>query len=256
MRLFELENPQTKTGKTVEFRIEKDSDIAVKPAWRVDKITALVEGEEAGYIKLSWIPEEKFRKQYPSIFNWLSEERGIHFLKEGENWQDASPERKVDILNSILNRLRLKISNRSKVGQEINDLREKYNKGWYTDLPKDIPEETSARLLKALERATLKDKRWGPEFQKFKDFFIDKPIVDYIRVYDQKDPKGPGRDYRRMGIGRLLYRRAGEYLKDMGLKLHASGLQSDEAKAAWADLERRGLVEPGDRKTLRVEGKG
>lgn len=251
MRLYELQDPYTKTGQKVNFKISQDSDPATKPAWRVDEISAFIDGERVGYIKLSWIPEERFKEIYPSIINWASEERGYHFMKEGERWPEASPQRKAEILNSVLDRMRIKISSKSKIGKEINDFREKYYKGWMTDVPKDIPEDISTKYLKALEKMALKSKV-GEEFQRFKEFFVDKPIVDYIRVFDPMDTKGTGKDYRRQGIGRLLYRKAGEYLDSLGLKLHASGLQSDEAKAAWADLERRGLVEPGDRRTLKV----
>lgn len=47
-----------------------------------------------------------------------------------------------------------------------------------------------------------------------------------------------------------MYIKAAKYLKPQGLKLHASGIQSNEAQAAWKHLEKKEIVEPGVRRTL------
>lgn len=53
---------------------------------------------------------------------------------------------------------------------------------------------------------------------------MNKPLVDYIRVYDQ---------YARQGIGTMLYVEGTKWMNELGMDLYASGLQSDEAKAVW-----------------------
>lgn len=83
----------------------------------------------------------------------------------------------------------------------------------------------------AEERFTPKQmqRKFGRDFQDFKAFHIDKPLVDYIRVDE---------DYQRRRIGIALYQYGAKWLAGKGMKLYASGLQSDKAKAAWEWLKK------------------
>ena len=81
-------------------------------------------------------------------------------------------------------------------------------------------------------------------------------MVDYIYVYDERETRpyqggarvergqALGRDCQRQGIGTVLYETGALWMHERGLRLHASGLQSDEAIGAWSALRGRGLVRP------------
>ena len=73
------------------------------------------------------------------------------------------------------------------------------------------------------------EKRYGRQFEDFKKFYKGKPLVDYIRVKP---------DFQRKRIGTALYEKAARWLAKKGLKLYASGLQSQEAQAAWDRMRR------------------
>ena len=79
----------------------------------------------------------------------------------------------------------------------------------------------------------IAEKKYGQDFRDFKKYYVDKPLVDFIRVKD---------DYRRRGIATILYKKGHEWMKQRGMKLYASGLQSDQARAAWDSYERKKLV--------------
>lgn len=95
---------------------------------------------------------------------------------------------------------------------------------YLTNLPDDQVLPTFARFEQ------MARKKYGRQFKQFLHYYVDKPIVDYIRV----EP-----EYRRQGIGTALYRAAQKWLHDRGMKLYASGLQSDEAKAAWKNMRKQ-----------------
>jgi GNAT superfamily N-acetyltransferase len=79
---------------------------------------------------------------------------------------------------------------------------------------------------------TKAKKKLMPDMLKFKSQIVDKPFVDYIRVSPE---------VQRQGVGTQLYIQAAKYLATKGLKLHASTLQSDAAKASWEAMKRKGL---------------
>jgi len=78
--------------------------------------------------------------------------------------------------------------------------------------------------------------------ENFKLSLVDRPYVDFIRVFKGPDPhfnlgnEGP-LNFRGEGISMALYEYAARWLaehKDMSLR--ASGLQSEEAKARWDQM--------------------
>lgn len=82
----------------------------------------------------------------------------------------------------------------------------------------------------AVEKRLLGEynKRYGKEFLKFKNHWLNKPLVDYIRVTEK---------FQRQGIGIALYEEGAKHLASMGLKLYASTSQQPGAKAAWEWLK-------------------
>ena len=55
---------QTKDGRLITFQIEPLFESSDRRGWVVHKITAIVDNKEAGYIKLSYIPREKWDQTY------------------------------------------------------------------------------------------------------------------------------------------------------------------------------------------------
>ena len=92
----------------------------------------------------------------------------------------------------------------------------------------------------------------GPDLS----WHVDRPMVDYIRVYTQGEPipSFPGlrfvsarpratetaqADFLNRRLGILLYAEGARWLGERNLVLHASGLQTPEAIRAWNSMERR-----------------
>jgi GNAT superfamily N-acetyltransferase len=75
----------------------------------------------------------------------------------------------------------------------------------------------------------------------FEHYFVNKPIVDFIRVHDE---------YRRHGVGLLLYMVAIDWLKkEFGFKLYLSTCRSDAAKKFHAgEITRKILRKRTERK--------
>jgi hypothetical protein len=71
---------------------------------------------------------------------------------------------------------------------------------------------------------------------------VNKPIVDYINVNE---------DYRRTGIGTALYFAGANWMRNIGMQLYASSIQSDEARSVWSKFKNKGYVNSdGERKYL------
>jgi len=99
--------------------------------------------------------------------------------------------------------------------------------GWSADDSyKSLSNSEKEKLLNDLIKKY--EKKIKPQYDEFIQFHIDKPLVDYIDVEDK---------YKRMRIGEALYVIASRWLAKRGMKLYASGLQSDSAKASWAHLK-------------------
>lgn len=223
MRLDEI---ATKGGREITFNRIEDSEGDKNRGWQVDKLIALIDDKEAGYIKMSYIPKNRFERYYPTVFNFLSQIHGysplpykkqtLHFSKLSqselaETWHHAFmttyrrwPEYGHDRKNYLL-----------PDGRSPNNL-------------------SKAELVdewKELEVAA--NKNYKHEFKKFEKFHVDRPIVDFIRVHEP---------HRRQYIGTALYNEGARWMKEKGFKLYASGIQSPQAKTVWTKFEQEGKV--------------
>lgn len=64
-------------------------------------------------------------------------------------------------------------------------------------------------------------------FKQFRDFWVEKPIVEYSKVEEA---------CRRQGIGTTMYLFAIQWLRDQNLTLYLSSLQSEAAQELWKKL--------------------
>lgn len=221
MKVFELiQHSQSKAGP-ITFEYEKDTE-GENRGFTVDKITARTNGEEAGYLKLSYIPRDKFFHFYPTIFNYLDQIKGWIMFPHGKgylHYKNLTSEERRQLLENILSYRR-----------ELQD----------ASNAKRLNDKQVLSTLKELEGEMLEaDKHKKQGFHWFFKYFVDKPLVDYIRVH----PK-----FRRMGVGTELYKAGAVWMKERGMRMYASGLQSPEAKAAWKSFPEKGLVIKKDRR--------
>ncbi|MFA5489181.1 MAG: GNAT family N-acetyltransferase [Candidimonas sp.] len=185
--------------------------------WIVHKIQAIVDGKEIGYLKISYIPKERFDNHYKSIPDYLDkiEGRPIYPING-----------KIEIID---NKIILNNATFDEMKKIANNIYYHANEKW----PLKIP-TSRVRLLDFIEENLEKlSKRWKNKFIDFKNFHVDRPIIDYISV---------SKEYRRMGIGTSLYKKGAELMNSKGLKLYASGLQTDSAKATWEFMRKNNLT--------------
>lgn len=121
-----------------------------------------------------------------------------------------------------------------KILDHLDDIDFIYNeisRGWGRGWGRDKTKEDKIKYINSFIDA------YRDEYRRFKRFHVNKPMVDYIDV-----KKNKYENLRRQGIGEALYRKMSEIMKDKGMKLHASGIQSDDAKASWRSMDKKGIV--------------
>lgn len=225
---------KTKSGDEITFKYLPDVEGDENRGWQVDQIDAYVNGHHAGYIKASYIPMARFKKYYHNVLNYMSLIGGSHPLPLDEKDKDyhGYDEKNLDI---VIKRLKTQLHDYSETS-----LPTRKDKIDYIDSIVNKSKNQSGNL----ERDKI-------EFTKFKNRTVDKPIVDFIRVFGNDDYHSWGTnnpktsepmEFRRLGIGTSLYIEMAKYLHTKKLKLYASTLQSKEAEQAWQNLTRLGFV--------------
>jgi hypothetical protein len=208
-----MRSPEGYHGDILLKRIP-DSEGDDNRGWRVDVIAVEVDGQPAGYIGASYIPQERFHTWYPNgIWNWLRLVNGYTSLPI----DPAAPNAR-ETLSLYSRRL---------------------------PEPDDRTKDPKKQIIKQVESAY-------PRYPEFIASHVDRPIVDFIRVY-----QGEGQfvdwsqgkrewirtsnrtDFSRCGLGTLLYLEMARWLSESGLRLHASGCQTPPAEAAWSRMADR-----------------
>jgi hypothetical protein len=177
----------TKDGKPITFTPKPFDENSDKRGWVVHKIFAYVNGEEAGYITLSYIAKDKWNQIYhnnPWIFRHIAQG---HY----------------DIPENIL--------------EDRNAIVKYYANAYYPDYPD--------KLSIAESWASYEEKKAKQEFRNYYLYFVDKPIVDFIRTY----PK-----FKRQHIALSLHEFANQWLKtNFGLHLWMSYCRTDDGKCFY-----------------------
>jgi GNAT superfamily N-acetyltransferase len=207
---------RTKDGAAITFEYFNDIEGDNNRGWQVDQIKAFVDGQEVGYLKLSYIPRERFNRYYPSIFNWLSQMEGKHILPF--NKQHLDPFKHLDageIKRALHNALYYYV--------KLEGLR--YNE------VESLPDSELLLWLRKAEGAAHTQS--GDKFEDFYAYYVNRPLVDYIHV---------NKDFRQRGIGTALYIAGAKWMAQKGMQMYASTLQQPEAAAAWKKMQERGWV--------------
>jgi len=233
MKVSDILEHKTRQGKEIKFKKTLDSEDENR-GFVVHQLDAFVDGVHAGYLKISYIPSELFKKYNPTIFNWMANFSGkttiVPFGKEAEHYTNFTREEKTRLL--------------------------KYWSGSISDLNRDFSEysdEELTKIIQELESRILKGKDQDiknikKDYNKFIDHHVDKPKVDFINVrekdsFNRNYHDDAQADFRRQGIALALYQEGSKWMDNMGLRLYASSLQQPEAKAAWDKMERLGWVD-------------
>lgn len=242
MRLLHLVEKQftTKHGQQIRLERHADTEGDDNRGWQVDEVRAFVGDIQVGYLKMSYIPLERYKRYYPSIFNYLDQVGGWSglmgdFKNRAADWHTFDDDRLKKLIKNV-------------------EWRGFHND--YSRKPEELDHDhkTLVQWAARLE-AQLLAGRYGEQFKQFRKSHVNKPLVDYIRVAkggrddavtrrDQDKLGGPNSsiNYRKKGIGRAMYLEGAQWLKEQGMVLRASSLQQPEAAAAWMSFKRDGLT--------------
>ena len=181
MRIYKTSSYVTKDNREITFEAIPFNENKDKRGWVFHKIHAFVDGVPAGYIKLSYIPKEKWDSIYKSVWTFRRLMHGNYVVPEE---LDLADDKTI----------------------------QKYLKGKYT-----CPEDVKSKR-EDLERVM-------PMYYRY---YVDKPIVDFVRVEDK---------FRKLGVAKALHLYANEWLKqNFGLKLWLSYSRTDAGKSFYDNV--------------------
>jgi GNAT superfamily N-acetyltransferase len=210
MKLLNLELTE-KINTDVTFDYFPDFEGDDNRGFQIDKIEASLDGKEAGYLKIGYIPKDRFDARYSNILNFLCNMEGqVSILPYAY--------RNLDYHNIPPEDLRRTMWHAYSVGFGYVDNETGHQ---LEQMPLDQVIPTYEKIEKAAK------KRYGLRYRQFKNYYVDKAYVDYIRVFP---------DFQRNGIGTALYRAGYEWMKKKGIPFYASGTQTAEAKAIWQKM--------------------
>ena len=193
----------------IELVRHPDSEGNDNRGFSVDALELLVDGNPAGYLKICHIP-------FHRILQW----DGIDAANAALEFQSAARRMKVDEF----------LESGERTGLDPLVSHKKLNNLWWN-----------------LEgRGNL---HGGGSVA----YHVDRPYVDYIRVYEPGDhvreippfrfrnsrpEANVTENYRKSGLGTLLYVEGARWMAERNMLFHASGTRSNEAVAAWETLQK------------------
>lgn len=211
---------RTKAGETIQLVWHEDTERENR-GWIVHQMSAIVQGQLVGYLKVSFIPEERRKKYYPDVASYLTQVKGTHGLTHED------PRERLRYYSTQC-------------------------ETWHNWLSReDVDAMSEGERAERLARYTAQvEEKHRDAFAAFVHFHVDKPLVDYVYI----DPA-----WRRQRIALALYQATAERLNRAGLDLYASGVQSDDARMIWAHIRStselgeyvQDVDEPGPRKKKR-----
>lgn len=202
---------QTKLGTIQLQYLDNYEERGLNKEWTCDIVKAFLNGQELGYLKISYIPNERMERLFPDPVHYMAHLGGWVGLDDALETGD-----KKKIALSISRYVDINLNNQESSGQ----LKDKDSKWW----------DEKCNALMADVNST---KRYFRQWRILKYHNGDCPLVDYIRI--TRD------EHKRNGIGVALYIAGGKWMAEKGMCLHASSLQSEEAIAAWQYMKKLGL---------------
>ena len=251
-----------RAGRPVDLRWNEDL-AAPNRGWITHEMSAWRAGTRVGYLRVSYIPRALVKAYHPTVFHTMASVKGLalpglfdphtgHALPSdaldeatllGLGQQvarylgaplTATRDRSLDSMpapSSDLHLMRGPLDTRPRI---------------------DVPAPHKALSLPALEKAMARYgiDAWYAEQQAFFAFHVDRPLVDYVRT-DASAVNGLFATHRGEGLGLLLYGATAHHLASMGMRLHASGVQREDAHRMWRLFAAKGWARAdGDRIVL------
>jgi hypothetical protein len=228
-----------------DIRLCYYQDIAIlgsNKGWRVDDIDIYVDNHPAGYQKMAYIPQDSFDRYYPNALAFNCRVQGHNI--------ELEPYLDKPVAQLPLRELRMM----------VHDLEQSVHWGIERPGPEVERDELLARYNASVGQIT---KSCRGQYLDFKSYWLDRPMVDFIRVYEENDydvqiagtcVDVKPTNHRGQGLGRILYLAGAIAMHDQGMELRASTLQSEPAAAVRGHLEAEGLVDnvKSRHKTFRV----
>ena len=202
---YQLAGTKQMTHLDIQFHYEENIGEENR-GWVVDKLSAFIDGEEVGYLKIEYIPAAKWEKWYKSPLDYMVH---IHGWSVG---QFGTP----DVMGTMT----------------VKKLKSMAWYFWHKEFPNIEPGPEMDHLVKKLERGV--ERKYAKKLEEFKEYHFDAPKPAWIEVKPE---------FRRRGIGTALYLEASRQMRARGLTLRASTLQSGSAEGVWRSLLERGLAE-------------
>lgn len=203
-----IKHANTKFGK-IEFKYFPNYETTgLNKDWVGDKVVASLNGQEIGYLKIRYIPMDRMEKSYSTIFPYIAEYSSWYGIGEAFEKND---------LSGLV----------AALGKYVHDV--ELNKMRVVDIKNQDSlwlKNKLAQLIKNIPKGMVK------EYKKFKAHWADAPLVDFINVDDK---------FKGGGVGFGLYMAGAMWLADKNMCLHASSLQSVEAKKSWDNMAAKGL---------------
>jgi len=220
---------KTKDGRPITFRYYEqapDDQMGLCKGYICHRVEALVDGVLAGYLKIAYVPHEGLEAAFPTIWDWTYRTQGWCFNRDTLDgiWRGCH-----HYAHRTPASLRGKIASYLHVRKSM--------------IPDPVTMQADLDILEHEEYLggrTVWDRR-----REWEEWFVDRPYVDYMRVYEGDDApyrrEGPtGTNWRRQGIATALYDAGARWLaQSKGFPLHG-GLQTDEAMAVWDAMEASG----------------
>ena len=172
--------------------------------WVENTVAALLDGKNIGHLSINYIPQSKFNAHYKDILKFIVVQHGADELGDAIKSGDTK-------------QLIVKMANLTGTSHDL-DVKSNHDLEWWKN--------KYFTILKKLES------RYNKEFKRFKEYWVDKPMVDYIKV----DGK-----YQNGGVGFGLYIAGALWMAEKRFSLRSGYSQSESAIKAWKKMERMGL---------------
>jgi len=204
MKLHELLSEKINTDVTFKYREDIEGD--KNRGFQVDEIKAYLNDEEAGYVRIIYIPKERFEARYPNILAFLNNMEGKvgifpYNYRDVVDYHKIPPEGlKKNIENAYI----------AIVG------------GWDTNEFERLRQLSLDQVIPEYEKfERIANKRYGKRFKEFKNYYVDKGIEDFIRVHPH---------FQNKGVGAALEYAAHKWMKNRGMKFYFSNTRTDPGK--------------------------
>jgi len=202
---------KSKFGR-IRFEYKDDADKSINRGWVVDRVDAYLNDKPIGYLKISYVPDSEVKNTFPDVIHYIGADHKGH----------------TQLRNA------LKSGDKKEITRALSKLEDPWD-DWIENLEsrgklKYMDEKWWNDQYNRLNNAVTK--HFKKEYEGFLEDIHNKPLVDYIRVE---------KDYQKGGVGFGLYIAGAMWMADKGMCLHASSLQSDEAKKSWDKMKQAGL---------------